>query len=1034
MKSQIKQLAAAEASPWKSHFIKESAFKKRKVETPQAVVGAPPKSGYKSGFISAASEKVRRSSSPLPSPPEHSGAAASPIGIGNITLSHVSVEDVMPPQVNSKENISNSEKEIPTSAPSAVCEMPGRRGNFGPKPMDLQSLLICLLKENPKGMSLKALEKAVGDTIPNSARKIEPIVKKIANFQAPGRYFLKPGVEFESSKKPSSESGSSPEDNCHQTPAPEENHDQTPASVPSLVEKVTHDEMEEQTHLDSKLGVESNVLEQIDIQQHSPDLGGERKASDNSEGPANSVSDSGSDSDSDSDSSDSGSDRGSHSRSRSPVASGSGSSSDSASDASSNSKEGSDEDVDIMTSDDDKEIKQGLQTSQPGLLTSPMLWQTEHGRSLQNGMDENQDGDGSDAVDIEGNGSDAVDIEGHGSAAFDIEKDLPEDEQEIGMAVNANKEGEKPEEGAKPSSSDHDELQECENFIGNLFDDAENINKHGMRHEQSDNSEKLCKDKSKRGSDLKHFDEKSERSKRLKSESTRQPPASGSRDANFFGNIHNFSPSRPIDKLYQNSSVLMINKGDREEHSDFGSQKGYNQVFPIKSSSDFHQSGCRSSDQGACAKPTNRAERPIKHTESTGHGSKFSEKNVHEGYIIQKDRDAQNEDGLMKEKRLLRNPKEGGAGDNNAVPSDFHHRKHGETVGKFKDAGQISSSYVNSSPKDNSRVAADRFPANGKSNVLHRELSLLEFGEIREPLVEGTSIKKQFERKSSFKRSGSRTSTSDNFNPDLNRGKPVGKTNWDSGKPSPPNLSRHKTEHHVEDLTRLHHRVVQSQPQHLSRLERQEVVSQFNKLTDTSKTRQTETSAKLGIGLDDCGESHKKAPQQQESKRGSVSQLIKESKIPTSNKIVDVTDVHKDTVLTDGNVNGRKKMGSSSDEDFCPYVKYEKDEPECRGPIKDASQYEAYMNEFCEKYESYNDLDKTLQTYRNDFEKLGKDLKYSKDRDKEKYCKTLEQLLKSYHQCGLRHKRLKKIFVVLHHELKNLKQRLLEYAESHSID
>lgn len=92
------------------------------------------------------------------------------------------------------------------------------------------------------------------------------------------------------------------------------------------------------------------------------------------------------------------------------------------------------------------------------------------------------------------------------------------------------------------------------------------------------------------------------------------------------------------------------------------------------------------------------------------------------------------------------------------------------------------------------------------------------------------------------------------------------------------------------------------------------------------------------------------------------------------------------------------------------------------------------MNEFREKYESYKDLDKTLQTYRNEFEKLGKDLEYSKDRDKEKYYKTLDQLKESYHQCGMRHKRLKKIFIVLHQELKNLKQRLIEFAESHSMD
>lgn len=731
---------------------------------------------------------------------------------------------------------------------------------------------------------------------------------------------------------------SSPEDNQHRTPAPEENHEQAPAPVPSLMEKVSHGEMEEQTHLDPKHVVESNVLEQIDIQQHSPNLGGERKASGNSEGPANSASDSGSDSDSDSDSSDSGSDSGSHSRSRSrsgsAAASGSASSSDSESDASSNSKEGSDEDVDIMTSDDDKEMKQDLQISEPGLLTSPIPWQTEQGRPLQNGMDENQDGDGSDAVDIEGNGSDAV----------DIEKDLPEDEQEIGMAVNTNK-GEKPEEGTKPSSSDRDEHQERQNFIGNLFDDTENNVKHSIRHEQSDNSERLHKAKSKRGFDLKHCDEKSERSKRLKSESMSQPPVSGSRDADFFSNL---SPSRPIDEPYRNSSVQLMNKGDREELADFGSQKGYSQVFPRKSSSDFHQSGRRSSDQGTRSKATNTAERPAKHTESSGHGSKFSEKNVHEGYLIQKDnssRDIQNEDGLIKEKKSMRNPKEGGAGGKSAVPSDSHHRKLGETVGKLKEAGQISSSFINSSPKDNNKITVDRYPANGKSSVLQRELSHLELGEIREPLVEETPVKKQIERKSSFKQSGSRPSTSENFNPDLSRGKPVEKTKWDSGKSSPPNLSglKRTPEHHVEDLTRSHQRVVQSQQQHLSGVDNAEVVSQFNKLANTSsKTRQTDTGAKSGVGLEGYGESHKKAPanapQHLESKRGSQSQFLREGKIPTSNKMVDATDMRKDTVLTEDTINGRKKRESFSDDDCSPYSKYEKDEPENRGPIKDSSQ------------------------------------------------------------------------------------------------
>ncbi|KAE8699443.1 Dentin sialophosphoprotein-related, putative isoform 2 [Hibiscus syriacus] len=586
------------------------------------------------------------------------------------------------------------------------------------------------------------------------------------------------------------------------------------------------------------------------------------------EGPANSTSDSGSDSDSDNDSSDSGS----HNRGASPAASGSGSSSDSESDASSNSKEGSDEDVDIMTSDDDKETKQDIPTSEPGLLTSPVTWQAEHDRSLQNGMDENHDDDGSDAVDIEGNGSDAV----------DIEQDLPEDEQEIEMAANTNKECEKHEEGTKPSSSDHDEFQGCQNFIGNLFDDTENMVTDNIRNEQSDYSVK-SKGKSKRGSDSKHIYEKSKHSKRLKFESISQSLVSGSRDAELFGS------SRPIEEPYQSS-----NKGDKD-YAD--SQKGYNQVFPRKSSTYFHQSCRKSSDPAAWTKAGNTAERPLKHTESSIPGSKFTAKNVHEGYVIQKDnpsRDTQNEDGLMKGKNSLTNPKSGARG-KDAVPSDFQHMKHGETVGKSKDSGHISGSYINYSLKDNNR-------------------------------------------------SSGRPSTSENSNPDLSKGKPFGNANRDSGKSSSPNLSglRRTPEHLVEDLSRSHHRVVLSQKQQLSRFDRPEFGSQFNRLADNGKTKQTDTAAKLGVGLEDYGESHKKAPasspQQKVSKRGLASQFMKESKIPTSNKMLDTTDMSKDVVLKEGNANGRKKRGSS-DEDYLPYFKYEKDEPEHKGLIKDSSHF-----------------------------------------------------------------------------------------------
>ena len=117
------------------------------------------KAVYKPGLSSTTTTKSKPTPSPLPSPPEQTGAPTSPFGSGgNLAKSHVIVEDIMPIPATSKENTASSEKEIPGRAISAsVRETPGHKGNLGATPMDLQSMLITLLLENPKGMSLKVI-------------------------------------------------------------------------------------------------------------------------------------------------------------------------------------------------------------------------------------------------------------------------------------------------------------------------------------------------------------------------------------------------------------------------------------------------------------------------------------------------------------------------------------------------------------------------------------------------------------------------------------------------------------------------------------------------------------------------------------------------------------------------------------------------------------------------------------------------------------------------------------------------------------
>ncbi|PON96111.1 Occludin domain containing protein [Trema orientale] len=1037
MKSQIKQLAAVETNPWK-HFKqkKEPPSKKRKIEPPQ--VGGPPKSAYKSGMSSTTTVKGRHSSSPLPSPPEQSGQVASPFRTVNISKSQTTV-DVIPNQVTGKDKaVANSDKDLPTRANSAVREIVGRKNNIGAKPMDLQSMLINLLTENPKGMSMKALEKAVGDSVPNSAKQIEAIMKKIATFQAPGKYLLKSGVESDSFKKRSSDSGSSPEENLHRTPAPEDNRNQTPASELDLKERVPPDE---QAKLNSKLGEEPNALEKIDIQRHSPDLFGEKKLSDNSEGHAGSSSGSGSDSDSESDSSDTGSDSGSpsRSRSRSPLGSGSASSSDSDSDASSNSKEGSDEDVDIMTSDDDKEPKNKFH-SEPAFSRSPISWRSPDGRPVQGDNDEKQNVHVLNAVEIE---------------EIEIEKIVPDGKQEteIDVVGISGKDYEKPVEKTNAFSPDHDKLKEHQNLIGSLFDEGDDTVKDGSRYEQSDSSERTSKGKYKRGVEVKHSDDKSERGKRSKMENSCQPPVSGSRDVHYQESSHRL----PSDKLIEDPNwgpiVQVTNGADRDGNGELTSQKGNNQTFSGKSSADFQQSSRRSFEQNVPVKAPDLTERPHNYAETLGRGRKYSEKSshVHEDFPSQKSKFQKNpqyEDGYANEKKVSRNSKEGGVRGKQSVPFDSHYKKHGEGVGKFKDGGQISGSFLGTSPKDNGRTGAERSPAvHGRGSKLQREHSDLELGELREPLPEEASVKKQFERKSSFKQSENKPGTSDNWISD-SKGKPAGKATLDLGKSSSPDLNakvpsnlegsnkKRNHEDRAEDSRRSQQRVVQSQPQYHSRADNVEL-PQSNKVAEMNgNSRQNEDGVRLGNALEGYGESNKKAPasQQHDRRRGLVSNSVKERKKGTSNTMAELTEGRTELLLAEGNNSERKRRDSSSDENSCSYSKYEKDEPDLKGPIKDFSQYKEYVQEYRDKYDSYCSLNKILESYRKEFDQLGKDLELAKGRDMEKYYNILEQLKESYRQCGTRHKRLKKIFVVLHEELKHLKQRIKDFALSYGKD
>lgn len=118
---------------------------------------APPKSVFRSGTSSKNTAKSMLSGSPLPSPPEQPGpgTSASPLGTGTSLRGDSNHEDTTVPSHVKKERASN-EKEMPSKMAHGAKK--GSRGHImgnGDQPTDLRSMLITLLSDCPKGMSLK---------------------------------------------------------------------------------------------------------------------------------------------------------------------------------------------------------------------------------------------------------------------------------------------------------------------------------------------------------------------------------------------------------------------------------------------------------------------------------------------------------------------------------------------------------------------------------------------------------------------------------------------------------------------------------------------------------------------------------------------------------------------------------------------------------------------------------------------------------------------------------------------------------------
>lgn len=1007
----------------------EPPLKKRKVEPVQAS-GGQSKSVYKPGLSSTTTFKGRPSVSPVPSPPEQSRPSASPLGRGNLWKSQRTSEDVTASNVTSKEETLNTTKEIGNRVVHAAAP-PGNKEH--PSRPDLRCLLITLLKENPKGLNFKALEKAIGDP----TMKIKPILEKVATYQAPGRYILKEGVELESLKKAFPDGGSSPEFIPDQT---------------EHLDKDSPDKLDHHPQLNSQIEA-AKFGEKIDNQYNSSDLVVDKKASDHhtEEHAGTSVesgSDSDSSSDSESDSSDSGSQSRSRSKSKSPAKSGSGSS-DSESDGSSSNKQGSDVDVDIMTSEDEKEQTEHKIKSHDEVLSSSPF-QTESQNKLS-GLNE--------------------DIQvGHEYSAVGFSKEFANvgDEDEPVDIIGSSPLGEnvRPSQTMTPVSADRDRQRESQQFFPGYFDNQRHNKNDGVDLKNYDSSERISSSVIK--SD-KHY-EKSESARRLEGGSSAQPLNSRRNTEAMFVQSPNYvSPNRATQEFSKERTRQAMDRvGDATP--DMTSQRNFGPSMHGRSNLDAQLSSQRYADHRATGNAPDMTERLKKSVPGRGYkssgrgpgfqdesdGSTFRTTHTYDKFVA--DKDKVNKEALDEEhaygNSLNKDVREGVLGNKKSGLSKSQHRRQGEQAEKSKDIGHTTNSHLAGFPKDDSRV--DGPVVNGRGSLLRRELSDLEMGEFREPIhrEDNQVSMKKFEKKKSFKQSESISNVPYQLNSDSNIGRAAPKMNHESRKQSSPDSGagfsgyqddlywKRNVEDNIEESTRPQ-QVISAPDVHQFPTDDHtdsEVGYELTKPANGGpKARKKETHKSQGVVSQSNGSTFRKASDNgnqqhdnQNEHQKSSPKTVKENKSGKSNSGLLLKN--KDPALTENNSIRQKRRGFSPDDDTCVYFKYEKEEPELKGPIKDFSQYKQFAEEFREKYDSYCSINKIIEANRIDFKKLGHDLELAKHRDMEEYHRILEQLRENYRHCGRTHKRLKKIFVVLHEELACLKKIIKDFAVTYTKD
>ncbi|PWZ06540.1 WD and tetratricopeptide repeats protein 1 [Zea mays] len=927
VKSQAKSMAAAavEGNPRRMHWKQKSEFLKKN----KAAVITPTKSVLKVK-LSNNIPKGNISSSPAPSP-EQPGESNPSFPVG----SDANNEVITPFDFNKEEN-SKYEKPVRNKMSNKDINRraSSHAANVDDNTNEVRSYLISVLSKNPKGMGLKALEKAVADAFPNASKKIQSIIKNIANYQGPERYVLKSGLEVESSKSHVSEGVRSISKNIEE-------------SAPSL----TIDD--------------PDICERIDIVGSlvAPTDG---KLSNDSEA------------------------------------------------------------VDITSDDDKANIAHTKVVDDLNLSSSP--------RDLKRlDVDDEQ-------IDIETN-LDYRSTSPHiGLNKFNTGNDdaAAEGFSAGNLSKPSEMSGSKNMTSTRMVSIGVDTKYNEMSFLDNLFDDSmriasenspkgeagqltvQHVNKRKStsKDESKFGPVSIAKPKLKRSSGSENSTAKPESAKKVKADI-----------ASSIGSLSEHKRSLPPEK-YSNDR---FNKGTWDVSRDASQDSS-----PAMKGRPLAPGNLQRIDQSPnLPVPTMHSERTKENTvkSSLKKKSDKSQKPWHgmdgdfgPGYSHGVDHHT-NFDGsddfstrkrsrhgnLLIDDKMFKRSKDANAN----VDSMNLTKSSRETVVPDEITAFPESNECNGEQSNSQRDNVERSPYGKKK--LQRELSDLELAELRETSLENDDgrIRKQFESSSS-KSLDAKLNVINSY-PSMNDRKvPVTVFNDTKRKPSPQEygIGGHinqegfprKAAGYEFDDNRPQQNIPDSQ--HLPRIYN----TDFENLIypdSSGKTSKRETRMTHG-GMLEYADIQKKKSTSRLPQNGTNN--VRVSRMQKSISPSDNDERSRNDSLIETKA-GRKRRGSSSDDDNLFFSKYDKDAPELKDPIKDFSQYKDYVQEYNEKYGVYSYLNSQIDKTMSEFLKIQDDLNVGKERGKEQYYNTLERLRDMYHESGTRHKLMKKVFVLLHEEL-----------------